>query len=409
MSETSEFLLVDARKALAREAAVVGGRGDLEEAFVAWLLPDLLPGRLEALSRRMAGVVGGERTYQHVAALGFAASIGKSDHEVQSAFQAGLNWLLQRPAYVQGTPVGFSIDATALLGITLGSKSIEVGLKDRLSEWLSGFIDDAYQARLTPDWRRCLFAAVKRLASLSPDLPVPDGPDCSDVRVLLQSRGLLPEAAPIVAEQETRQVLLATKADCGSLGEPIRAALRLAAFDHLVQSSPTLSVRHISLEEVGDLLRRVPAGLRRWTWEDKPRTRGAEPRKWHVENEYHVQSLLYLLLAPIFRDLKEEEYTPSVGQLKPRADLAIPSLKLVIEVKFMRSTMTFQDLTEQIVTDAGLYLQRESLYEHVVAFVWDDSRRTEEYPLLVSGLKNVNGIYDIIIIPRPGNMAANTG
>ena len=89
-----------------------------------------------------------------------------------------------------------------------------------------------------------------------------------------------------------------------------------------------------SLEDVSKLLKRVPAGLRRWTWEGKSRTQGGQPRQWCIENEYHVQNLLYFLLAAVFADIIEEEYTGSVGQKKPRVDLVIPSLKLVIEIKF---------------------------------------------------------------------------
>ena len=53
-------------------------------------------------------------------------------------------------------------------------------------------------------------------------------------------------------------------------------------------------------------------------------------------NEYHVQSLLMLLLRPIFPDLKDEESVPSVGHAHPRVDFIIPSMRLVIEVKFIR-------------------------------------------------------------------------
>ena len=162
-----------------------------------------------------------------------------------------------------------------------------------------------------------------------------------------------------------------------------------------------------SLEDVSKLLTRVPAGLRRWTWEEKPRTKGGTPRQWYIENEYHVQNLLYFLLAAVFADIREEEYTGSVGQKKPRVDLVIPSLKLVIEIKFWYGKDKPQRIIEEIAEDKSLYLAEGSPHEQMIAFIWDDSCRTEEHDLLKSGIKTL-GIFDVVIVSRPGRMPDNT-
>jgi hypothetical protein len=163
-----------------------------------------------------------------------------------------------------------------------------------------------------------------------------------------------------------------------------------------------------SLEDVSKLLKRVPAGLRRWTWEGKSRTQGGQPRQWCIENEYHVQNLLYFLLAAVFADIREEEYTRSVGQKKPRVDLEIPSLKLVIEIKFWYRKDNPQKIIGEIAEDTSLYLAQGSPHEQMIAFIWDDSCRTEEHDLLDSGLKNLKGIFDVVIVSRPGRMPDNT-
>jgi hypothetical protein len=163
-----------------------------------------------------------------------------------------------------------------------------------------------------------------------------------------------------------------------------------------------------SLEDVSKLLKRVPAGLRRWTWEPKRRTKGGQPRQWYIENEYHVQNLLYFLLAAVFPDIREEEYTRSVGQKKPRVDLEIPSLKLVIEIKFWYRKDNPQKIIGEIAEDTSLYLAEGSPHEQMIAFIWDDSCRTEEHDLLDSGIKTLPGIFDVVIVSRPGRMADNT-
>lgn len=163
-----------------------------------------------------------------------------------------------------------------------------------------------------------------------------------------------------------------------------------------------------SLEEVSKLLKRVPPGLRRWTWDEKSPTKGGTPRQWYIENEYHVQNLLYFLLAAVFPDIREEEYTRSVGQKKPRVDLEIPSLKLVIEIKFWYRKDPPQKIIGEIAEDTSLYLAQGSPHEQMIAFIWDDSRRTEEHDLLESGIKNLNGIFDVVIVSRPRRMPHNT-
>ncbi|MEG4967487.1 hypothetical protein QUB11_12755 [Microcoleus sp. B6-A1] len=162
-----------------------------------------------------------------------------------------------------------------------------------------------------------------------------------------------------------------------------------------------------SLEDVSKLLKRVPAGLRRWTWEEKSRTQGGTPRQWYIENEYHVQNLLYFLLAAVFADIREEQYTRSVGQKKPRVDLEIPSLKLVIEIKFWYRKDNPQKIIGEMAEDKSLYLAEGSPHEEMIAFIWDDSRRTEEHDLLKSGIKTL-GIFDVVIVSRPGRMPDNT-
>jgi hypothetical protein len=114
------------------------------------------------------------------------------------------------------------------------------------------------------------------------------------------------------------------------------------------------------------------------------------------------------LLSPIFPDLKNEEYFPSLGQKQPRTDLFIPSLKLIIEVKFIYPTTTFQDIIGEIAEDTGLYLAKGSDYTGIVAFVWDDTRRTEQHSLLIRGLTTLDGVIDAVVVPRPGVMESSS-
>ena len=189
-----------------------------------------------------------------------------------------------------------------------------------------------------------------------------------------------------------------------NLGVP-RAAIRLAALDWIRRARPVADIRNVSIAELCNLLRELPAGLKKWTWELRARTKTSpEARKWHVDNEYHVQNLLWLLMAPIFPDLIDEDATPKVGPVQPRADIGIPSLRVIVEAKFMRPTDAPKDMIEQIAEDASLYLVLGSKYDSLIPFIWDDSRRTEHHGEMVRGLRQISGVKDAVIVSRPGSM-----
>jgi hypothetical protein len=37
-------------------------------------------------------------------------------------------------------------------------------------------------------------------------------------------------------------------------------------------------------------------------------------------------------------------------------------------------------------------------------FIWDDSRRSEIYPELQQGLKKIDNVVGVVLVPRPGKM-----
>lgn len=405
----SELLFDDAHTALVQKVAAVRGQNNLEEAFASWLLPEQIPEVSIAGSTRLASAhAGAERSYQDVAVLGFAAVMGLIDNDQRSALLAGLQWLAGRePFLYYGLPMSFCMDAVALLGIALGAKSLEEeSIEHAIRNWMGKFINSSYG--MLTGWQKCLLAAAQNHIGISPDLQVPGEPTFADVRVALRSKGLLPK--PVQAEEDEHDTLLLVKSGPNSSLSAVQASLRLAAFNWIRRSTPVLSPNRITVSQVGDLLRRVPFALRRWTWEDMPRTarKDARGRKWHIDNEYHAQNLLWTILAPIFPELQDEEYVAGVGPLHPRTDICIASLNLIIEVKFMRVNVRPQDLIEEIAADVSLYLTGGSSYNKIIVFIWDDARRSEQHAFMIQGLKKLKGVLDVIVVSRPGVMREDT-
>ena len=126
-------------------------------------------------------------------------------------------------------------------------------------------------------------------------------------------------------------------------------------------------------------------------------------RQWHIDNEYHVQNLLWVMLAPIFPDLDDEQYLAKIGQKNPRADLYIPSMKIIVEAKFLRSGDKMQKMIDEISSDTGLYSAMGNDCAGIIPVIWDDSARSHEHDYLRQGLRKLPNIVDAVVVSRPSD------
>jgi len=301
--------------------------------------------------------------------------------------------------------MAFCSDAVALLGIALATQSLPAELRDRVKSWMTLFLESSFGMRGLLPWQRCFLAVTQRCLGTAPELPLPMEPDVADVRLAFRAKGLLPEDVADAADEEHAVALL--KSSFGSSPSPVRAAIGLAALGWLARSSPVLIPGRVTIATVSNMLNAVPAALLKWTWEQKPRTRNGVARKWYLDHEYHVQNLLYTILRPVFPDVTAEEYTALVGPSQPRADLGIPSMRLIVEVKFWRAETPAAKMLEQIAADNSLYLAAGSQYSHLLPFIWDDAGRTDEHSSLIRGLRGLTGVSDAVIVSRPARFTDN--
>ena len=182
--------------------------------------------------------------------------------------------------------------------------------------------------------------------------------------------------------------------------------LMIYVFDQVNQDVAVVPPKGWGLDDLLGFLEHIPVGLKRWTWEDAGRTRGAEPVKWPVENEYHVQNLLYVLLGPIFNDIADEVNLQPVGQKNPRIDLYLPSLHTVIEVKYRKDAKkSFPTLIGEIAEDASLY-RTDTKYKsaRIIIFLWDCTRATQEHSKFKEGVLQIDGINGCVVVSAPSTM-----
>jgi hypothetical protein len=291
-----------------------------------------------------------------------------------------------------------------ILGVALGARSLaDNGVYFQMVTWLSRFLSNIYGLDGTDNWQRSLFQAADHVLGGGIKLPASALSQVEDVRIALGAKNALPRSGSVQAEQEEERALklILTQGTAETSYE--RAAIRFAALEYIVRAAPTAVPGRISAQDLIRLLERFPAGLRNWTWEIKPRTSAATMRKWHVDHEYHVQNMLWFLLAPIFPDLDDEQYLTKIGQKSPRADLYLPSMKIIVEAKFLRKGDRVQKVIDEISSDASLYGALGNDCDGIIPFVWDDSARSQEHDYLKQGLKKLKGVIGTVVVSRPSD------
>lgn len=395
-ADGARLLIGDARALLRRRLEPLVNQHGLDEAFASWVLRDGATLNLDAAAAAAAQRAGAARRSADVGTLGFALSAQPGVQSTRDSFADGARWLTGTSWRSDGVPIGVADDPVALLGVSVGVAAFgDAELTQAVRTWVEPFA--LHMSSRSDAWE----AAIARCAVESLGIPLPTlavQPEAADVRVALSAVGV----GNILAGDQQQALTLAV--DSGPELDPLRAVTRLAAIERYLTALNIVAVDAPTIADVVRLLEGLQRALQEWTWEQKARTKGGTPRKWHVDNEYHLQNVLWLVLAPIFPDLRKEDVTPQVGPIQPRADLGIPSLQLIVEAKFVRRKKPLKSVVEQIAADRGLYFVSGSAYERMIAVVWDDGARIEEHETLARGLGALDRVDGAVVLARPGKM-----
>ena len=317
----------------------------------------------------------------------------------ETVSEADLARLLGQSSRIDGTPMPWVSDVIGVMAVkSLVEDGYNDDMKERLESWIAGFVPQQITAG--------------RLGAFELDI----------ARYLVDSENAIFSTAmfPLYLHYSGRRALVDQKARYELVGKfmtefvehgpgdtsVLFLALMLFCFHHASKEIALVPPEGWSLEDLVVFLNRIPVGLKRWTWEEKGRTRGANPVKWLIENEYHVQNLLYVLLAPIFDDIADEINLEQLGQKNPRADLYLPGVHTIIEVKYRKNTSkSFANLIGEVAEDASLY-HADPKYKDakIVCFLWDHTRSTQEHAKLQEGVLKIQGIDACVVINAPSFM-----
>jgi hypothetical protein len=408
MTGLTEQLIGDAEAILRREVEKLRGGTSLDRLLAGWLLPSTYGSEANAVVQsvvsqwRAAKQGGTPRSYQLVGALALAASLNSEDSECGNAFNDGLDWAMGASTEVDGTPVGLAADPAAVLAVvTALLRTGDQPRQARMRSWLTSVIEK-FEARLG-QWERAQLHVAAHLLGEKRHPPME-----LDSLFCVTRVAVAPHGEP-VPPNDSRTIVAAVLEHYAQV-DAIGAALLLASLQR-TKATVVQSIRAdvTTVDDVLALLRGVQRSLRDWTWEEKSRTKTSLPRQWHIDHEYHVQNLLWAVLAPAFPDLTSEDYSRKVGFTQPRADLVIPSLKLVIEAKFARASDSLKETQRQLAQDAAMYFPKGSSCEQMIAFVWDDDARTEEHDTFTKGLEQLDHVAGVVVVNRPAKMRQEAG
>ena len=313
--------------------------------------------------------------------------------------EKSLSVLLGQAHYIDGTPSPWVSDVWAILGIKWAVEKTEnPELETKFRGWINNFLPQRVKdGRLEP-YEKAVIDYVSEIAFTPSSAP--------SIALFFHFQKALIIDDPLLKEKYVAHFLNEFKTTYTVDAPELLLGVMVYVFDKLSHESALVSPNSWSLDDLINFLESIPTGMRRWTWEEKPRTTKGNAVKWQVENEYHVQNLLYLMLAPIFHDVADENYTDPVGQKNPRIDLYLPSMHTIIEVKYRKdSKKPFSSFIGEVAEDASLYRANDK-YKNcaLIIFLWDHTKATQEHAKFKEGVMKIDGIDGCVTICSPSVM-----
>lgn len=321
-----------------------------------------------------------------------ARRLGNVDNQAAEAFRSNLARLQQRQD-IFSSPNSWALQADVVLGITLGIKAVS---DPSLVTWMQDLLEEGFNRQDTPLLPRLIYSYASAL--LGDSIPhqtrsniMVEPSKCSvaelALAIWLAKRDILEVEGQDKAEwlNDAHSKLVSRLiAEASYESKDYKAAIMWEVVSSYIETRS----RYPTLDLVSALLRNFPAAMERWRSE------------WIVEDEYGVQSLLWLILRTSFDDLRYEENLPKLGRSGERYDIGIPQLGLIVEAKYVRKASDFQKIVGDIGKDSA-QLQPQSTFTSIIVFVYDESCSVEQHDWARQTLESIALVKRAIIVCAP--------
>lgn len=118
-----------------------------------------------------------------------------------------------------------------------------------------------------------------------------------------------------------------------------------------------------------------------------------------LDNERSVQDIIWIMLRSHFDRLDREETLQRFGIKNYRPDFGVPDLGAAIEVKYIGQGTSIPKMQEEILADIPGYINDNTLYSTIVVFIYDSIHRFRDPHNLISDLRKIDGIFDVVVVP----------
>jgi hypothetical protein len=120
-----------------------------------------------------------------------------------------------------------------------------------------------------------------------------------------------------------------------------------------------------------------------------------------IENEWDCQYLFRAILAAYFRDVRVEEWGPSLAGSSARCEFFIKPAKMLIELKYVRNAKDQKKIKQELLADFGDYGGNSDV-EYVVALVYDPTHQLPNAVQLQTDLSGATkGLKEVHVIVSP--------
>jgi hypothetical protein len=323
--------------------------------------------------------------------------------DARARLVTGLQRMMERTPFPMDR-LTFLHDIRILIGIAMACRTVIVDLPDA-SAWLKGVTADPRRAP-ADRFGDLIQRHTHAMLAMEPfDLPDPRTLIVADEMAM--AHWALTYGTGQLTNPAADAFVLRQRALHGGLtANPSELTVaRSALLLHTLTSIIASSVDSLALgrSQVSAVLRRFPAAMHRWVWDgDKIQ----DPVRWIIRSEREVQSILWIMLRGVFDDVVDEEWLPKFGHTAYRADFGLPRLGLLIEVKYAYQATDFKQIQQQVMIDSIGYLKSTDRYREIIIFIYDESGSSEHHDTTRRALLGLDGIADVIIVPRPGRVPA---
>lgn len=384
-------------------------RADIDGLFSQHVLKDVPDFKIEWItdcsSQNWTDKNMDEKNVYHIAALGYSTKLHIDDvqEKARQSFERGLE-IIKKRNHFTGSHLSFPFQPTTFLGLVLGAKSIgDEKTRERYLEWFTWVLKERCSQGDISSFHDLFYNHIEyHLRNQPAGLGNIDKYSTLEELSFIewgQRTGffILPGNQKNVENMRKKILRLLIDEDLSTM-EPEKAAIIWASVNFCITKG--IGQILISPHHVSSILNRFQSAMRRWRYDHKSKN----PIKWPITQEREVQDITWLILRSYFNDLVDEETLPKFGHSSYKPDFGIPSIGLLVEVKYARKKGDFKNIEKEVMEDSIGYLQNTDRYNKIIVFIYDHSCSVQEHEETKRALKKLKQIEDVIIVSRPSQL-----